>query len=493
MKRPGANLLAACATLALAAAPVCAYAQTPESGATPPAKAGEGEGAAAAAAAPAEEPGFWARPNLLGSIGGLRDVLADAGLTFTLQETAETFGNTTGGLNTGVTFDGALQMGLSLDTAKAFGWEGGKVYISALQLHGSGPTPNLAGSLQTVSNVEGTATTRLYDAYVEQQIGKASIRAGQFGADEEFMNSSYTPSDADNASDYANAMSVFVNSTFGWPGLPSNDLLAGGPAYPLPTPGARLKVQATDQLGLLLGVFNGNPAGTDAPGNPQVLNGSGTNWTLCCGVFGIAEAQYSINQGKDDPGLPGTYRLGAYYHTGFFADQRYDSYMNSLASPNTTGVPRYRITNYNVYLNADQMILQTGDSKSQGIGVFGRIMGTPDDRNEVSFYVNGGMTWKGPIAGRENDSLAIGAAWANISRRARNLDHDFQVYTDGPYPIRSYETVLEATYQAQLTGWWVLQPDLQYLINPGGGHDPNDPQRRLGNAFLLGLRTVVTF
>jgi porin len=29
--------------------------------------------------------------------------------------------------------------------------------------------------------------------------------------------------------------------------------------------------------------------------------------------------------------------------------------------------------------------------------------------------------------------------------------------------------VIEMTYQAQLKPWWVLQPDLQYVINPGGG------------------------
>ena len=36
-------------------------------------------------------------------------------------------------------------------------------------------------------------------------------------------------------------------------------------------------------------------------------------------------------------------------------------------------------------------------------------------------------------------------------------------------PSQGSETVLEATYQAQVTGWLQVQPDFQYVINPGAG------------------------
>ena len=54
--------------------------------------------------------------------------------------------------------------------------------------------------------------------------------------------------------------------------------------------------------------------------------------------------------------------------------------------------------------------------------------------------------------------------------------------------------MLELTYRVQLTGWWQLQPDFQYIFNPGGGVlNPNAPGRRIGDAAVLGLRTAVTF
>ena len=61
-------------------------------------------------------------------------------------------------------------------------------------------------------------------------------------------------------------------------------------------------------------------------------------------------------------------------------------------------------------------------------------------------------------------------------------------------PLRSGELVLELTYKFQITPWWQLQPDFQYIFNPGGGiANPNVPGRRLGDAAVFALRTVITF
>jgi porin len=46
--------------------------------------------------------------------------------------------------------------------------------------------------------------------------------------------------------------------------------------------------------------------------------------------------------------------------------------------------------------------------------------------------------------------------------------------------------VLEATYQCQVTPWCVVQPDIQYIMNPGDTRD-------LGNAFVIGGRLAVSF
>lgn len=47
------------------------------------------------------------------------------------------------------------------------------------------------------------------------------------------------------------------------------------------------------------------------------------------------------------------------------------------------------------------------------------------------------------------------------------------------------ETVLELTYACQLAAWLAVQPDLQYVIRPGG-------LRAARNAWVLGLRIAVS-
>jgi porin len=75
----------------------------------------------------------------------------------------------------------------------------------------------------------------------------------------------------------------------------------------------------------------------------------------------------------------------------------------------------------------------------------------------------------------------------------RGLDADTAFFSDNPlFPTRSSETVIELMYQAQLTPWWMLQPDLQYIFNPGGGVlNPDGTLRR--NALVIGVRSSLNF
>ena len=53
-------------------------------------------------------------------------------------------------------------------------------------------------------------------------------------------------------------------------------------------------------------------------------------------------------------------------------------------------------------------------------------------------------------------------------------------------PSTSSELTIEASYRAVLTPWLSVQPDLQYIINPGG-------DAGLRNALVIGVRTQLGF
>ena len=70
---------------------------------------------------------FWEQDTLLGDLGGFRPWLAAHGMKLSVQNTDEGWGNFSGGLRHGWTYTGQTQATLTLDTGKAFGWEGGTV------------------------------------------------------------------------------------------------------------------------------------------------------------------------------------------------------------------------------------------------------------------------------------------------------------------------------------------------------------------------------
>ena len=428
--------------------------------------------------------GFWERDLLTGDWGGLRTDWESHGVQLGANDIGEILANPTGGVRRGAIYEGRLEVFVNLDLEKIAGWSGATAHANAYQIHGRGLSANdLGNNLLLASNIEAERSTRLFDLWLEQHLwtNLVSVRIGQLAADDEFIVSQYA--------------SLFVNSTFGFPGITATDLPSSGPAYPLSTPGVRVKIQPTDQLLLMGAVFNGDPAGRGR-GTPQSRDPSGTAFRVNDDAFAIAEAAYALNQGKDATGLPGTYKLGGWYHSGRFADQRFDAAGLSLANPASSGVPAQHRGDFGLYAVIDQLVWRAPDNKDQELGVFLRVSGSPSDRNEVDFYADGGLNYKGLLPNRGDDILGLGVAYARISDAASGLDRDFNFFTGMSRPVRDYEIALELTYRAQLAPWWILQPDLQVIFHPGGHvPDPTDPthSRPIGDAVVVGVRTVVAF
>ena len=315
----------------------------------------------------------------------------------------------------------------------------------------------------------------LYDLWIEQAFGKnISLRFGQFGADVEFDISKYAGS--------------LLNATFGWPAISSVDLPAGGPAFPLSALGVRAKVTLSDQLTALFAMFDGNAAGPGTD-DPQNLDPHGLNFRLRDPPLLIGELQYSY---QFDARRPGMLKLGAWMHTGDFSDQRFDTNGVALANPASNGMPAQHRGDFAPYVVLDQMLLPFDAKGEKGIAAFGRLHATQSDRNTVDFYADGGINVSGFWPARPNDSISLGFGYARISSAARGFDQD-TVNFGTPTAIRSYEAVLEANYSAPIATGWIVQPDVQYIMHPGGGStDPNSASgQRIPDALVFGLRMTV--
>ncbi len=249
----------------------------------------------------------------------------------------------------------------------------------------------------------------------------------------------------------------------------------------------------------LIAALQGGPFSDDSQ-----LRGAtrwGGNANLKTGALFIAELQYALNQpaagemddGTRSTGLPGTYKLGAWFDTAAFPSQRFDTAGASLADPNNNGNPKLIQQNYSLYVVADQMVWRPDETSPRAIGVFARVMGAPGDRNLIDFSLNAGISLKAPLPGRDDDTVAVGYGLAKISNGARSLDQASNAFS-GPSPLRSTEHFIEVTYQLQATPWLQVQPDFQYVISPGGGiANPNSPSKKIADEAIFGVRTTITF
>ncbi len=275
--------------------------------------------------------------------------------------------------------------------------------------------------------------------------------------------------------------------------MAANNLPGGGPVYALATPEIRLGAKPADNVTFITGIFSGNPAGNPGSQDPQRHNNAGTTFSLE-GVLVMSEIQYAINRNKNSAGLPATCKLGGFYHTGGFDDLRFDTLGQSLASPSTTGVAARHRGDYGLYAVADQMLWREPGGEDQGVNLFMRVGGAPSDRNLIDFYVDGGAAYEGLIPGRDDDLLGIGFGYARIGADAAEFDSDTLAVSGSSGPVRDSESVLEFSYIAQVTGWWTVQPDAQFIFQPGGNvPDPDDPAKPVPDAVVLGVRTAVSF
>jgi porin len=404
---------------------------------------------------------------------GVRKWLGERGVVFGLEYTNDVLSNVRGGQRTGTIDQGMLQGILTVDFGKLAGWDGLSFYSNFFQIHNTGRIRrDFVGGLNTIAAIEAVPTTRLSEIWFEQKFagGMASLRAGQLAADIEFF--------------FSDLSAIYLQSD--WPTIGATNVPSGGSAYPLSTPGVRLKVDPVQDVSLLLAVLNGDPAGPGVPGGEEIRNHYGLNFRVNDPAFVIGEAQFRRNQARDDAGLATTLKIGGWGHFGQFDDKRFAYDGSLLANPLSSGVPLKHRGNLGFYGVIDQQLyrLPGGDARS-GISVFSRMSISPSDRNLIDAYIDGGVVFAGMIPQRPKDKFGASVIYARFSDSIRAFERDTAALTGVAVPIRDSETNLELTYLAEVVPGWTLQPNLQFIRHPNG-----DAKK---NATVVGARSLVRF
>jgi porin len=355
----------------------------------------------------------------------------DSGFDLETVLTADLYRVMQGGIDRGTETPGNVDFVFTLDTGAAEWWDNGKVLVYFLNNSGGDPTAR-TGDLQAATNIEAPNTFKLYEASYEHAFadGRIAVLTGLHDMNADFY-----------ALEHAG---LFLNSSFGI----GPDLSQVSPSiFPTTALGARVRVALTDDVYLLNAVYDG------VPGDPANEQGTHVQLNAGDGKFHIAEAGIA---GDDDY----YYKVaaGLWYHSAEFED--------------FGAMPQDE--NHGFYLLAERDLWRS--SSGAGVGVFAQVGFADGARNQVENYVGAGVTWTGPVRGRVEDVAGIGVAHARNSGEFRALNP----------ALEAGETVVEFSYQFVLGPALSIQPDLQFIVDPG-----TDPALR--NTVVANIRVQQTF
>lgn len=295
---------------------------------------------------------------------------------------------------------------------------------------------DLAGDAQGISNIETGARALLpLEAWVEYggDDSRWSLRAGLYDINTEF--------DALESSD------VFLHSAHGI-GTDIAQSGRNGPSiFPHTSPGLRLSFSMGDRATLRMAVLDGVPNDPDRPDHSTLRVGSDD------GAFGIAEMDLRFDRQR--------LLLGAW---GYSRDH------------DDLGDTDARSTSAGAYLRGEALL---SGNRERGLHGFYRIGAATGRTNPFDRFYSVGLHWRGPFAGRQEDEAGIAVARAVAGRSQR-----WTMALEG-IAAANAETALELTYRFALNDWLTLQPDLQYIVDPG-------LDRSRANALAIGLRMVAS-
>lgn len=374
-----------------------------------------------------------------------RDFLATKGLTFDPYVIEDYVSVYRGGLIDNNTWLGRFDFVSEYDLEKAGFLKGGLLHLDVLNVNGGlKPTADhMVGDLQTVSDIEATRSTRIYEGWYQQSLfdNKFSVKFGLID-----LNSDFIVSDSGNL--YINS-SINIISSY-WVSNNSDAV------YPEPVPAVRLKYSPNENFDFLAGFFQGNPLSND-------VNAHSTH-------FGNGEGLLSIEEGQYHYKLPVAGGLTGTFKTGFWNNS---NHVPDVSSFSGRGNSIIYDDNYGGYAMIDQRVFQVNET--QGLKVFFFGGGAPEDRNIVEDSFAGGFNYTGLIPCRPQDVMGIALTNSAFSNKLRASTGQ-----DGS------ETTYEWTYQIQIHDGIYLQPDIQNVRHPDG----NDATK---NASIFMLRTQIHF
>ncbi len=349
--------------------------------------------------------------------------------------TGELWQNTGGGNRSGSAYLSDAGITIESKFGSLFGGVDASLFAYFLWNNSKTFSDRYVGDAQVVSNIDAQQAIRVYEFWYQQDLNEdVSLRFGLYDLNSEF--------------DVVNTAGLFINSSHGIGAEYGQSGVAGPSIFPVTSLAARFDMAINDRNLLRYAILDGVPGDPNDPGRTTIDLGGGD------GVLHALEYNYT---GSD----AARFGIGGWLYSADF-----DRIEATASRPHDDG-------NGGIYGFVEAPVYRGKDGVS--LRGFLRYGVANDELNIFDSYLGAGVVVSGLLPSRPDDRFGlavaragIGAAWDRAAGGADN-----------------HETSIELTYSMQVTDWLRVQPDLQYIVNPGG--NPG-----IDNAFAVGLRFELT-
>lgn len=396
---------------------------------------------------------------------GVLDDLAAEGIESSLTYDGAAVANLAGGLRRGSTYGDLLDLGLTFDLDRIFGWSGVLLYLNGLRIHGGQPG-DLTGDAQGVSSIAAPAAWQIEEFWLQKNFSdeRSSMLLGLYDLNTEFYR--------------LHSAALFLNSSFGIGPELAQSGIAGPSIFPATSASLRVTYKPRPSMVMRLALVDAVPHTAPDRASADGLIGNG--------ALLVAEtALLSRPAGSSAPASPRK-RLGRfsalppYEHKLALGVWHYTSAFDDLRDIDSSGQPLRHRGSTGAYLIADATLSRHPDEPRRTTTAFVQL-GVGDARvNRFGSYYGIGIVRTGLFRSRPADQTGVALA------AARNGNHYVDRQRLDGEPVGRTEVAIELTHLMQVRPWLTLQPDLQFVIGPG-----TDPRVHDALAFTLRFEAAI--
>jgi porin len=385
--------------------------------------------------------------NLLGSWGGVRNSLSDAGVDVKVEYTGDVMSLVSGGKKRGSNYMDSVDLIFEIDGEKAFGIKNNKAMFWMFNNTGGKPNRRV-GSVEGINNLEvSTNTATVYEAWVEQGFfdNNLSVLVGLHDSNAEFAVTDMTNN--------------FIKPTLQLGQSFAQGGQNGPSVFPVTSLAGRVTVTPTDETYISVGAFDG------VPGNPNNPHGTHVDLRSKDGLLWVAEVGYTPKMPDGVEDKLNKFAVGAWTFT---------KKQDDLVDVDANGDPvkqkqagAYFLSSYQIYR----------DQSARDIGVFLRGGIADGNTAQVNWEYVTGVVGHGWVPTRADGEIGFGFTQSHNSNTYQR-----SLTTAGD----SSEYGFELYYRDSIYKGVTVQPDIQYVVNPGS-------DKAVKNASIVGLRLGIKF